>query len=132
MDYKSFNDKKINQYSKEIKSKWGSNEVYREYLNWSRNMSAFEKKRIQNDFLEFFKEFGKLRGEDVGSNIVQAKVKEFQDFITANFYRCDNNMLLNLSKMYTFGSENSRFIDSIGGSGTASFVKEAIFIFISK
>ena len=77
-------------------------------------------------FAEFAE--GKKCGESADSDTVQRLVKKLQDYITANFYHCADNILAGLGQMYVC---DERFKNNIAsnGEGTAVFVAEAISIF---
>ena len=57
---------------------------------------------------------------------VQLKVKELQDYITEHFYKCSNEILNGLGKMYAAGGEFTENIDKAAGTGAAVFVAKAI------
>ena len=52
-------------------------------------------------------------------------MKKLQDFITENYYRCTDEILAGLGKMYIADERFKTNIDS-HGSGTAEFVSAAI------
>lgn len=63
---------------------------------------------------------------------MQAQVKKLQDFITANYYTCTNEILAGLGQMYVAGGEMTQNIDVAGGKGCAEFVAEAIAVYCRK
>ena len=73
-----------------------------------------------------FVEFGKMTDEKPEDSDVQRKVKKLQDYITEHFYKCSNEILNNLGKMYASGGEFTENIDKAAGAGTAVFVAKAI------
>lgn len=56
-------------------------------------------------------------------------VETLQDFITANYYHCTNDILAGLGQMYTNDTRFKKNIDKAGGEGTAEFVSQAIRIY---
>nr|MCR5337780.1 TipAS antibiotic-recognition domain-containing protein [Lachnospiraceae bacterium] len=50
-------------------------------------------------------------------------------FITEHFYKCSNEILSGLGKMYAGGGEFTENIDKMGGEGTAEFTHRAIQIY---
>ena len=58
-------------------------------------------------------------------------VKMLQDYITANFYHCTEDILAGLGQMYVGDERFKNNIDS-HGEGTAEFVAEAIKIYCKK
>lgn len=63
---------------------------------------------------------------------VQSQVQKLKDYITENFYKCSNEILLSLGEMYAGGGEFTTNIDRVGGTGTAEFTAEAIRIYCNK
>ncbi len=72
-----------------------------------------------------FEEFANLRHGSPDDPRVVTLVRRWQDFITANFYSCSDEILAGLGEMYT---ADSRFTENIDryGEGTAQFISEAI------
>ena len=79
--------------------------------------------------MEIFAEFGAIRDGDPASGKAQALVRKLQDFITAHYYTCTDQILSGLGQMYAAGGEMTRNIDSCGGEGTAVFAGRAIRVF---
>ena len=59
----------------------------------------------------------------------EAKNGKLQSFITEHFYKCSNEILSGLGKMYAGGGEFTENIDKMGGEGTAEFTHRAIQIY---
>ena len=118
------------QYEDEAKQRWGDTDAYKE----SRAKTADYSKDKWNDVLVgmngVFGEFAECKkcGESAASDTAQRLVKKLQDYITANFYHCTNEILAGLGQMYVCDERFKNNIDS-HGEGTAVFVAEAISIF---
>ena len=118
------------QYEDEAKQRWGDTDAYKE----SRAKTADYSKDKWNDVLAgmngVFGEFAECKkcGESAASDTAQRLVKKLQDYITANFYHCTNEILAGLGQMYVCDERFKNNIDS-HGEGTAVFVAEAISIF---
>ena len=56
---------------------------------------------------------------------VQLLVKKLQQFITDNFYKCTDEILVGLSQMYVYDERFKKNIDK-HAEGTAEFVKSAV------
>ena len=56
-------------------------------------------------------------------------VKELKGYISEHFYKCSDEVLLGLGKMYAGGGEFTDNINKMGGEGTAEFVHQAIEIY---
>ena len=120
------------QYEIEAKQRWGATSAYKE----SQVKTASYSKDKWNDILGgmncIFAEFAQCKkcGEYAGSNTAQQLVKKLQDYITANFYHCTNEILAGLGQMYVCDERFKSNIDS-HGEGTAEFAAEAIKIFLT-
>ena len=121
------------QYENEAKQRWGGTEAYKE----SQAKTADYSKDKWNDVLAgmngVFAEFAacKKYSDSSDSETAQSLVKKLQDYITANFYRCTNDILAGLGQMYVCDKRFKKNIDS-HGEGTAEFVCEAIKIYCKK
>ena len=69
---------------------------------------------------------GKMKTKSPADTQVQEQVKKLQDYISEHFYKCSNEMLANLGRMYAGGGEFTENIDKAGGEGTAEFLARAI------
>ena len=132
MDFKAFDTKKIDEYSKKAKEQWGNTPEYKEYEEKSRNKSDDDRQAIMHDFMLIFTEFGNLKSLKPSDPQVQLQVKKLQDYITEHFYHCTTEILNSLGKMYAAGGEFTENIDKAGGEGTARFTFKAIEIFCTK
>ena len=118
------------QYEDEAKQRWGGTDAYKQ----SQAKTADYSKEKWNDVLAglngVFAEFAECKkyGESANSETAQRLVKKLQDYITANFYHCTDEILAGLGHMYVCDERFKKNIDS-HGEGTAEFVAEAIFVF---
>ena len=121
------------QYEDEAKQRWGDTDAYKE----SRAKTAGYSKDKWNDVLGglngAFAEFAVCRngGHTPDSDTAQRLVKKLQDYITANFYHCTDDILAGLGQMYVCDERFKNNIDK-NGEGTAGFVAEAIKIYCKK
>ena len=129
MDFKAFDTSKLEEYSKRAKEQWGNTAEYKEFEEKNADRNDTDNARLAQETMELFSEFGKLRERDPADIEVQAQVKHLQEFFTANFYNCTNEILRGLGKMYAGGGEFTENIDNAGGKGTAEFVNRAIEIY---
>lgn len=126
MDFTVFDTKKIEEYSKRAKEQWGHSEEYKEFEKKTKSRSDGEEQQIIKDFMLLFAGFGKMKTKSPADTQVQEQVKKLQDYISEHFYKCSNEMLANLGRMYAGGSEFTENIDKAGGEGTAEFLARAI------
>ena len=63
------------------------------------------------------------------SKLTGVSIRTLQSFITEHFYKCSNEILSGLGKMYAGGGEFTENINKMGGEGTAEFTHRAIQIY---
>ncbi len=129
MDFSAF-DKKA--YEEEARKRWGQTAAYREFEAKTANRSEAQEDALGAAFLRPFSELGALRGQNPGAGAVQTKVKELQQFITAHYYTCTDDILRGLGQLYAADSAFQARIDAAGGAGTAAFAAEAIAVYCGK
>jgi len=130
MDFKPYDKSKMEAYKELAKKTWGDTEAYKEYEEKSSKQTDTEKRKAAEDLMNIFFEFGDLKNLDPSDQKVQDKVKELQDFISEKYYKCTNQILAGLGKLYNAGGEMTENIDVAGGKGTAEFVSKAIELFV--
>ena len=129
MDFKSFDKKKLEEYTEQAKREWGNTDAYREYEKKTADYSDLKNKTLASDMMTLFSEFGAMKDKDPSDEAVQMQVKRLQGFITENYYTCSDKILSGLGQMYNAGGEMTENIDAAGGKGTAEFVSRAIEIY---
>ena len=70
------------------------------------------------------------QGEAPDSAQAQSLVKMLQDYITAHYYHCTDQILAGLGRMYVADGRFKNNIDK-HGNGTAAFICEAITTYCS-
>lgn len=126
MNFSAFDTKKIDEYAKKAKESWGHTNEFKEFEEKQKNRSAEATKTVNQQLMMIFAEFGKVKSENHDAEVVQALVKKLQNYISDNFYRCSNEILSGLGKMYSGGGDFTKNIDEFAGEGTAVFVNKAI------
>lgn len=126
MNFSAFDTKKIDEYAKQAKESWGHTNEFKEFEEKQKNRSTEETKTVNQQLMMIFAEFGKVKSENHDAEVVQALVKKLQNYISDNFYRCSNEILSGLGKMYAGGGDFTKNIDEFAGEGTAVFVNKAI------
>lgn len=129
MDFSAFDTKKMEEYAAQAKAAWGETPAYQEFEEKSKGRTMNQQQDINTQMMGIFAEFGQLRETDPASEEAQTLVKKLQDFITAHFYTCTDEILASLGQMYAAGGEFTENIDKAGGAGTAEFSGKAIEIF---
>ena len=129
MNFKPFNNEKMERYAAEAKEKWGKTDAYREFAEKTKGQSPAQQCKDGEDLMDIFRQFGELRHLSPESDAVQAKVAQLRGFITDHYYTCTPQILRGLGQMYIAGDSMTENIDNAGGSGTAEFVHKAIEIY---
>lgn len=132
VDFKVFDTKKIDEYSKRAKEQWGKTPEYKEYERKMQNMSDEDELAMVDEFMQIFAEFGQMMALEPSDEEVQVQVKKLQDYITEHFYTCTKEILNGLGKMYSAGGEFTENIDRAGGMGTSEFTANAIEVYCGK
>lgn len=132
MDFEAFNTEQIDAYARQAKERWGKTAAYQEFENKAAGRSREEEQSIAKEFMQIFAEFGGLKDTAPESGAAQEQVKKLQDYITAHYYHCSDEILYDLGQMYAGGGEFTENIDRAGGAGTAQFTAEAIRIYCKK
>lgn len=120
MDFSAFDNKELQQYAAEAKSRWGKTAAWQEYE--ARGDAANGTEALYACFADF----GALRGRAPSDVEVQKQVEALQACITANFYTCTPQILAGLGQMYAADPRFRENIDRAGGTGTAEFAAAAI------
>ncbi len=121
------------QYEDEAKQLWGKTDAYKESQAKTAGYSEEKWNAVGEGMNDIFAEFAACmkNGESTDCDTVQGLVKKLQDYITANFYHCTDDILAGLGQMYVCDERFKKNIDR-HGAGTAEFVTEAIGIYCRK
>ncbi len=132
LDFSEFDVKKIDEYERQAKETWGTTPEYQEYARKTAGWSEEDYRSQAMGLMNIIAETGQLRtSSEPSDEIVQAKVRELQDYITENYYTCSDDVLLSLGRAYSGGGSMQHYIDKRAGEGTAEFVTQAIEYYYS-
>lgn len=129
LDFTAFDTKKLDEYSKEAKARWGKTDAWKEFEEKSKDWTEKEQQDINVKFMQIFVEFGKMLDRKPEDTVVQQQVQKLKDYISEHFYTCTNQILRGLGQMYAGGGSMTENIDKTAGAGTAQFTANAIEIF---
>ena len=123
----------MNDYSVEVRSRWGNTDAYREHEQKTKNYTKEKWTEANDGLMAIFAEFAALKnsGASADSAEAQALVAKLQAHITANYYTCTEEILAGLGKMYVADERFKKNIDKYG-DGTAKFASEGIRIYAEK
>ncbi len=129
MNFQAFDTAEIDQFSKEVKERWGSTAEYTEYQKKSRNRTSEEQEELSKEMMKLFFELGKMRALPPTDSLVQEKIDALRQFITKHYYTCSKEVFQGLGSMYVCDDRMKKNIDAAGGDGTAEFVNQAIIAY---
>ena len=120
----------MNNYETEVRSRWGTTAAYREHEQKTKNYTKEKWAEANDGMMAIFAEFAtcKESGASADSTKAQALVAKLQNYITANYYNCNNEILAGLGKMYVADERFKKNINNYG-DGTAEFAAEAIEVY---
>ena len=123
--------KSNNNYSTEVRARWGNTSAYSEHEQKTRNYTKEKWAEVNDGLMAIFAEFAacKDNGASADSAEAQALVAKLQSHITANYYTCTDEILAGLGKMYVADERFKKNIDKYG-DGTAEFAAEGIRIYV--
>lgn len=135
MSFDQFDDSEIKntrqQYAREAKQRWGNTDAYAQYEEKTESYDDPQWKLLKGEGEAILRRFGENRHLDPASEEAQGLVKDWQAYITANFYDCTKVILACLAEMYVGDERFTQNIDRFG-EGTALFMATAIEIYCKK
>ena len=127
MDFKAYDNKKLDAYAQEAKKRWGHTDAWRE--SQARGKNADQELRDADGLMDIFRRLGQLRQGDPAAPEAQKLIAQLQQYICDHYYNCTNQILYGLGQMYAAGNEMNENIDRAGGAGTGDFARRAIEIY---
>ena len=129
LKFKNWDPKKIDEYSAQAENLYGKTDAWKEYKDKSKNRTENREQALGDGLMDLFAKLGTMKELPPESGEVQAWVKQLQDYISANYYSCTNQILAGLGEMYAGGGSMTENIDAAGGHGTGEFARDAIRIY---
>ena len=123
----------VNDYESEARARWGNTDAYREHEQKTKNYTKEKWAEANNGLMAIFAELAAYKDSGASADSAAAKelVTKLQDYITANYYTCTDEILAGLGKMYVADDRFKKNIDKYG-EGTAEFASEGIRIYVEK
>lgn len=106
----------------EAKRLYGDTQAFKEY----QAKQESDKMKAQEGLMLIFKEFSSLKDLSPNQQQLQEKIKDFTNYITTNFYTCNDKVLTNLLQIYQEHKRFQEVVDNECGIGTLNFVVDAI------
>lgn len=126
MSFEAFDTRKIDEYAEQAKAAWGQTTAYKEYEKKSKGRTKETQQKLNVEMMDIFREFGEISDQAPDSTVAISLAQKLQDYITANYYTCTDEILSSLGAMYADGGDFTTNIDKVGGKGTAVFAHKAI------
>ena len=127
MDFKAYDNKKLDAYAQEAKKRWGHTDAWRE--SQARGKNADQELRDADGLMDIFRRLGQFRQGDPAAPEAQELIAQLQQYICDHYYNCTKQILFGLGQMYAAGDEMNENIDRAGGAGTGDFARRAIEIY---
>ena len=135
MSFNEFNNTEIEKakakYAKEAKEKYGDTQEYSQFCEKTNKYTKQDWDEVNSKMLIIFKKFADVMDKAPESSEAQALVKEWQGYISDNFYKCPDEVLQGLGQMYV---NDERFKENIDKtkSGLAEYISKAIAAYCKK
>ena len=129
LKFNNWDPKKIDEYSAQAENLYGKTDAWKEYKDKSKNRTENQEQALGDGLMDLFAKLGTMKELPPESGEVQSWVKQLQDYISANYYSCTNQILAGLGEMYAGGGSMTENIDAAGGPGTGEFARDAIRIY---
>lgn len=135
-----FSDTKVlelkEKYRSEVLKRWGDTESFKEYeatfLSQPKEDQRNQLERFRSVSKDTFEKLALFQNQSPACQEVQQIVKEWQQYISESFYKCDNQILLYLGQLYISDERFSNYINGFGSGNLASFFGEAIKVFCER
>ncbi|MGL4606913.1 MAG: MerR family transcriptional regulator [Eubacteriaceae bacterium] len=132
MSFKEFDMEKIdavkNKYAAEVNERWGGTKAYKESQSKTKNYSSSDWEKINCEAEGIYHEFILNKSLPPEAPEVQELVEKWKNYISKNFYACNNEILKGLGEMYVADERFTKNIDQ-HCEGLAQFMSDAIRIY---
>jgi DNA-binding transcriptional MerR regulator len=115
------------KYGEEARTRWGDTDAYRQSEAKTATYGKTDWARVKAETNAVFEGFAKLNRDGAAPDSPEAKAlaRQWQGFITRNFYDCTDEIMLGLASMYEADERFAKNIDK-AGEGAAKFMTAAI------
>lgn len=134
MSFQEFDKSEIERcrekYAREAGERWGHTEAWQESRKREESRSDGEWEEVMKESDSILQAFAESRELPPESEEVQALTARWQDFISASYYTCTDEILEGLGQMYTADERFTKSIDRFG-EGTAEQMAKAIAYYVN-
>ena len=129
MSFEEFDHSRIDEerrkYAEEAKERWGKTDAYRESERRTAAYTKTDWSRVNLEAEKLYHAFAENLTKQPDDPSVQSLVRQWQEYITRNFYCCTDEILAGLGQMYAGDPRFTKSIDR-NGEGLANFMSRAI------
>ena len=108
-------------YYEEAKERWGDTAAWREF-----EKRSDPSEETDDGLMKLFARLGEVKDLPPESGEAQTAVAGIQQYISAHYYECTDEIFAGLGEMYAADERFKKNIDKAGGAGTAEFARAAI------
>lgn len=116
-------------YNDELELKYGNTKEFKEYK--SKNYKKEDFKRFEEEQKIIFEKFAHLMNNNSTNFEIYKQIEIWQNYITNNFYHCDDNMLKSLADTYITDDRFKENIDKYN-NGLTSFLNQKIYEYLEQ
>ncbi len=135
MNFKEFDRSTIEEakrkYAKEVEEKWGDTDAYAKSKAKTEQYSNEDWEKVMSKMDTILKKFADQIDAAPESQIVQALVEEWRNFITESYYDCTVEILAGLGEMYVADERFTKNMDKFC-VGTTVLMSKAIKVYCKK
>lgn len=120
------------QYSHEVRERWGDTEAYKDSERRTANYSQSDWNALYDGMDAIMAGFAELKSEGASPDSEEARlrVEKLKHFITENMYTCTDEILAGLGQMYVADERFTKNIDK-HGEGTAAYISECVKCYLN-
>ncbi len=120
-------EKQRELYAEETREKWGKTDAYKESAEKTKGYTNEKWADVNSEMHGLIEAFAQCMKKGIAPESGEAKalVRKWQDFITAGYYTCTDEILAGLGEMYVADERFTTNIDK-HGNGTAEYMRQAI------
>lgn len=122
---RSWIEKAREEYAREAGKRWGGTEAYRQSEAKTAGYRKDDWARIDAGMDRLFRRFAEAMAFSPEEEAAQGLVREWQQYITQNYYECTGGILAGLGELYRSDERYAKNIERYG-EGLAEFMSKAI------
>lgn len=113
-------------YNQQAQERWGDTPEYAEFSQKDAHRTDVQREELAVQMMGIFSRLGACKELSPDDQKPQTLVRELQNFISAHYYQCSNEILASLGQLYGCGGEFTKNINAAAGEGAAEYAARAI------